>query len=423
MSFAINYLFGSEKGGFIMRRRNLFIVAALCVTLALGGCRSNKLEDTGNAGTQGESTADAASEEDFGLEKLQISGEELQDTAVTRGTALMKYQSGYLYTLAIPQEKQTCAIAYNLVYLDPVQKTRIIMCNNSACKHTTAACVAGLTSSQQMNLCSDGKNLYYIKEINEKAGLTTIHLYRVPLDTMEVEKLTTLFRTAGGATFDSLEPIVYNGYYYNSQLLYDEKTSGESLVLYRCALKKDAVPEKIWSEVSLPEQPMRTVTDIQAEGNYVYYVLYYDDHSKVVRLDVSTGEVMEKDLETGTWGISLYDGSVYAVTQHELHRYTPALEDLEKIADISQEGAVTNVIVEADYIMIYMGGENGRVSLYSREGEKLGEYDQLGMTWILAGYDEENVYFTADTEEGQKIAQISMEGIKSGEAQMEEITG
>ena len=45
-----------------MRRRNLFIVAALCVTLALGGCRSNKLEDTGNAGTQGESTADAASE-------------------------------------------------------------------------------------------------------------------------------------------------------------------------------------------------------------------------------------------------------------------------------------------------------------------------------------------------------------------------
>ena len=404
-----------------MRRRNLFIVAALCVTLALGGCRSNKLEDTGNAGTQGESTADAASEEDFGLEKLQISGEELQDTAVTRGTALMKYQSGYLYTLAIPQEKQTCAIAYNLVYLDPVQKTRIIMCNNPACKHTTAACVAGLTSSQQMNLCSDGKNLYYIKEINEKAGLTTIHLYRVPLDTMEVEKLTTLFRTAGGATFDSLEPIVYNGYYYNSQLLYDEKTSGESLVLYRCALKKDAVPEKIWSDVCLPDQPLRTVTDIQAEGNYVYYVLYYDDHSKVVRLDVSTGEVMEKDLETGMWSISIYDGSVYAVTQHELHRYTPALEDLEKIADISPEGAVTNVIVEADYIMIYMGGENGRVSLYSREGEKLGEYDQLGTTWILAGYDEENVYFT--TIMGQKIAQISMEGIKSGEAQLEEITG
>ena len=404
-----------------MRRRNLFIVAALCVTLALGGCRSNKLEDTGNAGTQGESTADAASEEDFGLEKLQISGEELQDTAVTRGTALMKYQSGYLYTLAIPQEKQTCDIAYNLVYLDPVQKTRIIMCNNPACKHTTAACVAGLTSSQQMNLCSDGKNLYYIKEVNEKVGLTTMNLYRVPLDTMEVEKLTTLFRTAGGATFDSLEPIVYNGYYYNSQLLYDEKTSGESLVLYRCALKKDAVPEKIWSDVCLPDQPLRTVTDIQAEGNYVYYVLYYDDHSKVVRLDVSTGEVMEKDLETGTWGISLYDGSVYAVTQHELHRYTPALEDLEKIADISQEGAVTNVIVEADYIMIYMGGENGRVSLYSREGEKLGEYDQLGTTWILAGYDEENVYFT--TIMGQKIAQISMEGIKSGEAQLEEITG
>ena len=168
---------------------------------------------------------------------------------------------------------------------------------------------------------------------------------------------------------------------------------------------------------------MRTVTDIQAEGNYVYYVLYYDDHSKVVRLDVSTGEVMEKDLETGMWSISIYDGSVYAVTQHELHRYTPALEDLEKIADISPEGAVTNVIVESDYIMIYMGGENGRVSLYSREGEKLGEYDQLGTTWILAGYDEENVYFTADTEEGQKIAQISMEGIKSGEAQMEEITG
>ena len=404
-----------------MRRRNLFIMAALCVTLALGGCRSNKLEDTGNAGTQGESTADAASEEDFGLEKLQISGEELQDTAVTRGTALMKYQSGYLYTLAIPQEKQTCDIAYNLVYLDPVQKTRIIMCNNPACKHTTAACVAGLTSSQQMNLCSDGKNLYYIKEVNEKVGLTTMNLYRVPLDTMEVEKLTTLFRTAGGATFDSLEPIVYNGYYYNSQLLYDEKTSGESLVLYRCALKKDAVPEKIWSEAALPEQPMRTVTDIQAEGKYVYYVLYYDDHSKVVRLDVSTGEVMEKDLETGTWGISLYDGSVYAVTQHELHRYTPALEDLEKIADISQEGAVTNVIVESDYIMIYMGGENGRVSLYSREGEKLGEYDQLGTTWILAGYDEENVYFT--TIMGQKIAQISMEGIKSGEAQLEEITG
>ena len=45
------------------------------------------------------------------------------------------------------------------------------------------------------------------------------------------------------------------------------------------------------------------------------------------------------------------------------------------------------------------------------------------MTWILAGYDEENVYFTADTEEGQKIAQISIEGIKSGEAQLEEITG
>ena len=404
-----------------MRRRNLFIVAALCVTLALGGCRSNKLEDTGNAGTQGESTADAASEEDFGLEKLQISGEELQDTAVTRGTALMKYQSGYLYTLAIPQEKQTCAIAYNLVYLDPAQKNWIIMCNNPACKHTTAACVAGLTSSQQMNLCSDGKNLYYIKEVNEKVGLTTMNLYRVPLDTMEVEKLTTLFRTAGGATFDSLEPIVYNGYYYNSQLLYDEKTSGESLVLYRCALKKDAVPEKIWSDVCLPDQPLRTVTDIQAEGNYVYYVLYYDDHSKVVRLDVSTGEVMEKDLETGMWSISIYDGSVYAVTQHELHRYTPALEDLEKIADISPEGAVTNVIVESDYIMIYMGGENGRVSLYSREGEKLGEYDQLGTTWILAGYDEENVYFT--TIMGQKIAQISMEGIKSGEAQLEEITG
>ena len=418
-----------------MRRRNLFIMAALCVTLALSGCRSNKLGDSGdtgtqngNTGTQNESagtqsgnTVDTDTEEDFGLEKLQISGEELQDTAVTRGTALMKYQSGYLCTLAIPQEKQTCDIAYNLVYLDPAQKTRIIMCNNPACKHTTAACVAGLTSSQQMNLCSDGKNLYYIKEINEKAGLTTIHLYRVPLDTMEVEKLTTLFRTAGGATFDSLEPIVYNGYYYNSQLLYDEKTSGESLVLYRCALKKDAVPEKIWSDVCLPDQPLRTVTDIQAEGNYVYYVLYYDDHSKVVRLDVSTGEVMEKDLETGMWGISLYDGSVYAVTQHELHRYTPALENLEKIADISQEGAVTNVIVESDYIMIYMGGENGRVSLYSREGEKLGEYDQLGTTWILAGYDEENVYFT--TIMGQKIAQISIEGIKSGEAQMEEITG
>ena len=414
-----------------MRRRNLFIMAALCVTLALSGCRSNKLGDSestgtqnGSAGTQSGNTVDTDTEEDFGLEKLQISGEELQDTAVTRGTALMKYQSGYLYTLAIPQEKQTCAIAYNLVYLDPAQKNWIIMCNNPACKHTTAACVAGLTSSQQMNLCSDGKNLYYIKEVNEKVGLTTMNLYRVPLDTMEVEKLTTLFRTAGGATFDSLEPIVYNGYYYNSQLLYDEKTSGESLVLYRCALKKDAVPEKIWSEVSLPEQPMRTVTDIQAEGKYVYYVLYYDDHSKVVRLDISTGEVMEKDLETGTWSISLYDGSVYAVTQHELHRYTPALEESGKIADITQEGAVTNVIVEADYIMLYITGENGRmISLYSREGEKLGEYDQLGMTWILAGYDEENIYFTADTEEGQKIAQISMEGIKSGEAQLEEITG
>ena len=336
----------------------------------------------------------------------------------------MKYQSGYLYTLAIPQEKQTCAIAYNLVYLDPAQKNWIIMCNNPACKHTTAACVAGLTSSQQMNLCSDGKNLYYVKDVDEKVGLTTMNLYRVPLDTMEVEKLTTLFRTAGGAAFYSLEPIVYNGYYYGSQLLYDEKNGDQSVVLYRCALKKDAVPEKIWSEVSLPEQPMRTVTDIQAEGNYVYYVLYYDDHSKVVRLDVSTGEVMEKDLETGTWGISLYDGSVYAVTQHELHRYTPALEDSGKIADITQEGAVTNVIVEADYIMLYITGENGRmISLYSREGEELGEYDRLGMTWILAGYNEENVYFTADTEEGQKIAQISIEGIKSGEAQLEEITG
>ena len=405
-----------------MRRRNLFIVAALCVTLALGGCRSNKLEDTGNAGTQGESTADAASEEDFGLEKLQISGEELQDTTVTRGTALMKYQSGYLCTLAIPQEKRSCDIAYNLVYLDPAQKTRIIMCNNPACKHTTAACVAGMTSNQQMNLCSDGKNLYYVKDVDEKVGLTTIHLYRVPLDTMEVEKLTTLFRTAGGATFYSLEPIVYNGYYYSSQLLYDEKNGDQSVVLYRCALKKDAVPEKIWSDVCLPDQPLRTVTDIQAEGNYVYYVLYYDDHSKVVRLDVSTGEVMEKDLETGMWSISIYDGSVYAVTQHELHRYTPALEDLEKIADISQEGAVTNVIVEADYIMLYITGENGRIiSLYSREGEELGEYDQLGMTWILAGYDEENVYFT--TIMGQKIAQISIEGIKSGEAQLEEIMG
>lgn len=410
-----------------MRRRNLFIMAALCVTLALSGCRSNKMGDSestgtqnGSAGTQSGNTVDT--EEDFGLEKLQISGEELQDTAVTRGTALMKYQSGYLYTLAIPQEKQTCAIAYNLVYLDPAQKTRIIMCNNPACKHTTAACVAGMTSNQQMNLCSDGKNLYYIKEVNEKVGLTTMNLYRVPLDTMEVEKLTTLFRTAGGATFYSLEPIVYNGYYYSSQLLYDEKNGDQSVVLYRCALKKDAVPEKIWSEAGLPEQSMRTVTDIQAEGNYVYYVLYYDDHSKVVRLDVSTGEVMEKDLETGTWGISLYDGSVYAVTQHELHRYTPALEDSGKIADITQEGAVTNVIVEADDIMLYITGENGRmISLYSREGEELGEYDQLGTTWILAGYDEENVYFT--TIMGQKIAQISIEGIKSGEAQLEEITG
>ena len=407
-----------------MRRRNLFIVAALCVTLALGGCRSNKLEDTGNAGTQGESTADAASEEDFGLEKLQISGEELQDTTVTRGTALMKYQSGYLCTLAIPQEKRSCDIAYNLVYLDPAQKTRIIMCNNPACKHTTAACVAGMTSNQQMNLCSDGKNLYYVKDVDEKVGLTTMNLYRVPLDTMEVEKLTTLFRTAGGATFYSLEPIVYNGYYYSSQLLYDEKNGDQSVVLYRCALKKDAVPEKIWSEAALPEQPMRTVTDIQAEGNYVYYVLYYDDHSKVVRLDVSTGEVMEKDLETGMWSISIYDGNVYAVTQYELHRYTPALEELGKIADIPQQGIISKVIVESDYIMLYITGENGRmISLYSREGEELGEYDQLGTTWILAGYDEENVYFTADTEEGQKIAQISIEGIKSGEAQLEEITG
>lgn len=407
-----------------MRRRNLFIVAALCVTLALGGCRSNKLEDTGNAGTQGESTADAASEEDFGLEKLQISGEELQDTTVTRGTALMKYQSGYLCTLAIPQEKRSCDIAYNLVYLDPAQKTRIIMCNNPACKHTTAACVAGMTSNQQMNLCSDGKNLYYVKDVDEKVGLTTIHLYRVPLDTMEVEKLTTLFRTAGGATFYSLEPIVYNGYYYSSQLLYDEKNGDQSVVLYRCALKKDAVPEKIWSDVCLPDQPLRTVIDIQAEGNYVYYVLYYDDHSKVVRLDVSTGEVMEKDLETGMWSISIYDGNVYAVTQYELHRYTPALEELGKIADIPQQGIISKVIVESDYIMLYITGENGRmISLYSREGEELGEYDQLGMTWILAGYDEENIYFTADTEEGQKIAQISMEGIKSGEAQLEEITG
>lgn len=414
-----------------MRRRNLFIMATLCVTLALSGCRSNKLGDSestgtqnGSAGTQSGNTVDTDTEEDFGLEKLQISGEELQDTAVTRGTALMKYQSGYLYTLAIPQEKRSCDIAYNLVYLDPVQKTRIIMCNNPACKHTTAACVAGLTSSQQMNLCSDGKNLYYVKDVDEKVGLTTMNLYRVPLDTMEVEKLTTLFRTAGGATFYSLEPIVYNGYYYSSQLLYDEKNGDQSVVLYRCALKKDAVPEKIWSDVCLPDQPLRTVTDIQAEGNYVYYVLYYDDHSKVVRLDVSTGEVMEKDLETGMWSISIYDGSVYAVTQHELHRYTPALEDLEKIADITQEGAVTNVIVEADDIMLYITGENGRmISLYSREGEELGEYDQLGMTWILAGYDEENVYFTADTEEGQKIAQISIEGIKSGEAQLEEITG
>ena len=411
-----------------MRRRNLFIMAALCVTLALSGCRSNKLGDSestgtqnGSAGTQSGNTVDTDTEEDFGLEKLQISGEELQDTAVTRGTALMKYQSGYLYTLAIPQEKQTCAIAYNLVYLDPAQKNWIIMCNNPACKHTTAACVAGMTSNQQMNLCSDGKNLYYIKEVNEKVGLTTMNLYRVPLDTMEVEKLTTLFRTAGGATFYSLEPIVYNGYYYSSQLLYDEKNGDQSVVLYRCALKKDAVPEKIWSDVCLPDQPLRTVTDIQAEGNYVYYVLYYDDHSKVVRLDVSTGEIMEKDLETGMWSISIYDGNVYAVTQYELHRYTPALEDLGKIADIPQQGIISKVIVESDYIMIYMGGENGRVSLYSREGEKLGEYDQLGTTWILAGYDEENVYFT--TIMGQKIAQISMEGIKSGEAQLEEITG
>mgnify|MGYP001635069795 FL=1 len=411
-----------------MRRRNLFIMAALCVTLALSGCRSNKLGDSestgtqnGSAGTQSGNTVDTDTEEDFGLEKLQISGEELQDTAVTRGTALMKYQSGYLYTLAIPQEKQTCAIAYNLVYLDPAQKNWIIMCNNPACKHTTAACVAGLTSNQQMNLCSDGKNLYYVKDVDEKVGLTTMNLYRVPLDTMEVEKLTTLFRTAGGAAFYSLEPIVYNGYYYNSQLLYDEKNGDQSVVLYRCALKKDAVPEKIWSDVCLPDQPLRTVIDIQAEGNYVYYVLYYDDHSKVVRLDVSTGEIMEKDLETGMWSISIYDGNVYAVTQYELHRYTPALEDLGKIADIPQQGIISKVIVESDYIMIYMGGENGRVSLYSREGEKLGEYDQLGTTWILAGYDEENVYFT--TIMGQKIAQISIEGIKSGEAQLEEITG
>ena len=411
-----------------MRRRNLFIMAALCVTLALSGCRSNKLGDSestgtqnGSAGTQSGNTVDTDTEEDFGLEKLQISGEELQDTAVTRGTALMKYQSGYLYTLAIPQEKQTCAIAYNLVYLDPAQKNWIIMCNNPACKHTTAACVAGMTSSQQMNLCSDGKNLYYVKDVDEKVGLTTINLYRVPLDTMEVEKLTTLFRTAGGAAFYSLEPIVYNGYYYSSQLLYDEKNGDQSVVLYRCALKKDAVPEKIWSDVCLPDQPLRTVTDIQAEGNYVYYVLYYDDHSKVVRLDVSTGEIMEKDLETGMWSISIYDGNVYAVTQYELHRYTPALEDLGKIADIPQQGIISKVIVESDYIMIYMGGENGRVSLYSREGEELGEYDQLGTTWILAGYDEENVYFT--TIMGQKIAQISIEGIKSGEAQLEEITG
>ena len=419
-----------------MRRRNLFIVAALCVTLALSGCRSNKLGDSGdtgtqngNTGTQNESAGTQSgntvdTEEDFGLEKLQISGEELQDTTVTRGTALMKYQSGYLCTLAIPQEKRSCDIAYNLVYLDPAQKTRIIMCNNPACKHTTAACVAGMTSSQQMNLCSDGKNLYYVKDVDEKVGLTTMNLYRVPLDTMEVEKLTTLFRTAGGATFYSLEPIVYNGYYYSSQLLYDEKNGDQSVVLYRCALKKDAVPEKIWSDVCLPDQPLRTVTDIQAEGNYVYYVLYYDDHSKVVRLDVSTGEVMEKDLETGMWSISIYDGNVYAVTQYELHRYTPALEELGKIADIPQQGIISKVIVESDYIMLYITGENGRmISLYSREGEELGEYDQLGMTWILAGYDEENIYFTADTEEGQKIAQISMEGIKSGEAQLEEITG
>ena len=98
-----------------MRRRNLFIMAALCVTLALSGCRSNKLGDSGDTGTQNGNTGTqnesagtqnesagtqrgntVDTEEDFGLEKLQISGEELQDTTVTRGTALMKYQSGYL---------------------------------------------------------------------------------------------------------------------------------------------------------------------------------------------------------------------------------------------------------------------------------------------------------------------------------------
>ena len=48
-----------------MRRRNLFIMAALCVTLALSGCRSvaGDSGDTGtqngNTGTQNESAGDA----------------------------------------------------------------------------------------------------------------------------------------------------------------------------------------------------------------------------------------------------------------------------------------------------------------------------------------------------------------------------
>lgn len=408
------------------------MMMAFCLALSITGCRSNKLQDNTEKVEQKETGEQEANTNQFGMGELKLTENESGESEKKTESQMISYQNGYIcvvpYTYMVQEEqaKKNC-----LSYIDPEQKTKTILCNNPTCTHDSSSCIAYMTEWDVDHVGGDKDNIYYVK-LEQDSELTKLVLYRIKLNTFEKEELTMLFQFTGGATGEIISPLIYDGYFYCQQEIYDSENEKTMKVIYRCKLEKDATTEKIYTLELDDDAGLGDglLIGVQAEKEYIYFVLYnYDrvhnqSYTILVGLNLKEGDVWDRTLENDIWSVDIKNGKLYAVENQKLCEYTSSMEKERELASIDDK-LVTEIMAEDDYLLLHITEENGRkIALYSYEGELLGEYSFEGLEWDFIGHDAKHVYFMKPYgEEIGQMMQIELEKIKAGTAEIEEIQG
>lgn len=258
----------------------------------------------------------------------------------------------------------------HMMYYDKDTGINTILCFNSACNHQGDECTGLFNNFLAESVAYNGGSIYiagYEKKSNE---IYDVYLYRVSLDGSVREKL---FRVGTYEMEMSQDPLViHRGYYYFTDGSGDEDGH---VSIYRRKLEKDSEIESVYEADKGSFAEISNLVCYE-QNLYFEYIYCYDEKEKkynfhLMKTDIDSLEtdVAAKDFTVNWYYISDKDKILAYTIDSNIKEYNLAENKVKSVLDLEKDKDKVHIFTcDGDYIYFE---KNGRVEVYSKDGEKL----------------------------------------------------